>query len=149
MILPHSHSDSDGCRLRISTRRSRAVSRKTTTGLMSSIANCCLIICLHREDNLLFLEIIFRKKHNYFFVFFSEDNRWYNNKAKNVLFLAVAVIHWCEWRDLNPYVMQHTPLKRACLPIPAHSHLYFFHALLRTLPIITDSNWFVKPFFEK
>ena len=28
---------------------------------------------------------------------------------------------WCEWRDLNPYVVWHTPLKRACLPVPAHS----------------------------
>ena len=26
---------------------------------------------------------------------------------------------WCARRDLNPYVIQHTPLKRACLPIPA------------------------------
>ena len=31
--------------------------------------------------------------------------------------------YWCEWRDLNPYVVKHTPLKRACLPVPAHSHI--------------------------
>ena len=26
---------------------------------------------------------------------------------------------WCGKWDLNPYVVRHTPLKRACLPIPA------------------------------
>ena len=30
---------------------------------------------------------------------------------------------WCEKRDLNPYAFRHTPLKRACLPIPALSQL--------------------------
>ena len=25
---------------------------------------------------------------------------------------------------MNPYVISHTPLKRACLPVPAHSHLW-------------------------
>ena len=28
---------------------------------------------------------------------------------------------WCDRWDLNPYVLPHTPLKRACLPIPALS----------------------------
>ena len=30
---------------------------------------------------------------------------------------------WCGRWDLNPYVIQHTPLKRACLPIPALPHI--------------------------
>ncbi len=29
------------------------------------------------------------------------------------------LLFWCARRDLNSYVIQHTPLKRACLPIPA------------------------------
>lgn len=29
---------------------------------------------------------------------------------------------WCEQRDLNPHAILHTPLKRACLPVPACSH---------------------------
>ena len=38
---------------------------------------------------------------------------------------------WCGRWDLNPYVIQHTPLKRACLPIPAlpHIHLALPHML--------------------
>lgn len=32
---------------------------------------------------------------------------------------------WCGRWDLNPYVIQHTPLKRACLPIPALPHMQF------------------------
>ena len=30
---------------------------------------------------------------------------------------------WCEKRDLNPYGVNHTPLKRARLPVPPLSHL--------------------------
>ena len=30
---------------------------------------------------------------------------------------------WCERRDLNPYELPHTPLKRARLPIPPLSHI--------------------------
>ena len=32
---------------------------------------------------------------------------------------------WCERRDLNPYELPHTPLKRARLPIPPLSHIKF------------------------
>ena len=32
---------------------------------------------------------------------------------------------WCERRDLNPYVLLHTPLKRARLPIPPLSLIRF------------------------
>ena len=37
--------------------------------------------------------------------------------------IKTGVQLWCERRDLNPYAMRHTPLKRACLPIPALSHI--------------------------
>ena len=30
---------------------------------------------------------------------------------------------WCEKRDLNPYGVNHTPLKRARLPVPPLSHI--------------------------
>jgi CheY-like chemotaxis protein len=29
---------------------------------------------------------------------------------------------WCSGRDLNPHTLRHTPLKRACLPIPPPEH---------------------------
>ena len=32
-------------------------------------------------------------------------------------------LFWCGKWDLNPYVVRHTPLKRACLPIPALPHI--------------------------
>ncbi len=31
-------------------------------------------------------------------------------------------LFWCEKRDLNPYGVNHTPLKRARLPVPPLSH---------------------------
>ena len=33
-----------------------------------------------------------------------------------------AYFSWCEKRDLNPYGKNHTPLKRARLPVPPLSH---------------------------
>ena len=33
---------------------------------------------------------------------------------------------WCERGDLNSHAIRHTPLKRACLPIPALSHIDFY-----------------------
>ncbi len=32
-------------------------------------------------------------------------------------------LFWCEKRDLNPYGVNHTPLKRARLPVPPLSHI--------------------------
>ena len=32
-------------------------------------------------------------------------------------------LFWCERWDLNPHAIRHTPLKRACLPVPALSHI--------------------------
>ena len=33
---------------------------------------------------------------------------------------------WCEKRDLNPYGVNHTPLKRARLPVPPLSHIRLY-----------------------
>ena len=38
---------------------------------------------------------------------------------------------WCERRDLNPYGVNHTPLKRARLPVPPLSHIQFVAVPLR------------------
>ncbi len=35
----------------------------------------------------------------------------------------VAFFFWCSGRDSNPYTFRHTPLKRACLPIPPPEQL--------------------------
>ena len=40
---------------------------------------------------------------------------------------------WCERRDLNPYELPHTPLKRARLPIPPLSHIHFTLSSARIL----------------
>ena len=59
-------------------------------------------------------------------------------KIKSSQHKCVNCFLWCEWRDLNPYVVKHTPLKRACLPIPAHSHLLDFCRFLNsTIKIIS------------
>ena len=55
---------------------------------------------------------------------------------------------WCGRWDLNPYVIQHTPLKRACLPIPALPHIHFVHQRCNVY-IIRNPAGFVNPFFEK
>ena len=36
--------------------------------------------------------------------------------------IKTGVQLWCERGDLNSHAIRHTPLKRACLPIPALSH---------------------------
>ena len=41
---------------------------------------------------------------------------------KNMLGINRAYFSWCEKRDLNPYGKNHTPLKRARLPVPPLSH---------------------------
>ena len=33
---------------------------------------------------------------------------------------------WCDEGELNSYSLRHTPLKRACLPIPPPSHIKYF-----------------------
>ena len=60
---------------------------------------------------------------------------------------------WCEKRDLNPYGVNHTPLKRARLPVPPLSHSYrkpiFSDRLGRDISYYTRKNPFVKAFPEK
>ena len=36
-------------------------------------------------------------------------------------YLVYPKVIWCERGDLNPHGLRHTPLKRACLPVPALS----------------------------
>ena len=40
--------------------------------------------------------------------------------AGDIFFVSTL---WCEGGDLNPHVVRHTHLKRACLPVPAPSHI--------------------------
>ena len=49
---------------------------------------------------------------------------------------------WCGRRDLNPYSVKNTPLKRARMPIPPRPHGAFSAANR----IISQRNPFVKPF---
>ena len=62
--------------------------------------------------------------------------------------LVRIILVWCGRWDLNPYVIQHTPLKRACLPIPALPHIHFVHQRCNVY-IIRNPAGFVNPFFEK
>ncbi len=41
-------------------------------------------------------------------------------------------IDWCEKRDLNPYGVNHTPLKRARLPVPPLSHTNVGYYIIKT-----------------
>ena len=69
------------------------------------------------------------------------------SKQKKLSILSKALC-WCGRWDLNPYVIQHTPLKRACLPIPALPHIHFVHQRCNVY-IIRNPAGFVNPFFEK
>ena len=68
-------------------------------------------------------------------------------KQKKLSIFSKALC-WCGRWDLNPYVIQHTPLKRACLPIPALPHIHFVHQRCNVY-IIRNPAGFVNPFFEK
>ena len=54
-------------------------------------------------------------------------------QIKKFTHLLVYELFWCERRDLNPYGVIHTPLKRARLPIPPLSHI-----IVSTSVIIAD-----------
>lgn len=41
---------------------------------------------------------------------------------------------------MNPYVVRHTPLKRACLPVPAHSHFQLSASRLA----LSDKNYYIS-----
>ena len=53
---------------------------------------------------------------------------------------GVVFLFWCEEWDLNPHVVRHTHLKRACLPIPASSQINV--AIIA--PAIKDVNDFLR-----
>ena len=68
---------------------------------------------------------------------------------------------WCGRRDLNPYSVNHTPLKRARLPVPPLPHIkhlcfitrrrsprFTESSLPRTFDIIHHRKRFVNTFFE-
>ena len=46
-------------------------------------------------------------------------------KTKNTESIDSVFFVWCEKRDLNPYSVNYTPLKRARLPVPPLSHKSF------------------------
>ena len=50
---------------------------------------------------------------------------------------------------LEPARQRHTPLKRACLPIPAHSHFLILFCSPEHFYIISQDSKIVKHFFEK
>ena len=79
--------------------------------------------------------------------FKSHALRFFISKTKKPSVLSKAFA-WCGRWDLNPYVIQHTPLKRACLPIPALPHIHFLHQRCN-MYIIRNPPEFVNPFFEK
>ena len=62
--------------------------------------------------------------------------------------LSMSSFVWCGRWDLNPYVIQHTPLKRACLPIPALPRIQLVH-LGCNVTIISKNRPCVKGFGEK
>ena len=70
------------------------------------------------------------------------------HKQNKKAFGSLESFCWCGRWDLNPYVIQHTPLKRACLPIPALPHIHFVHQRCNVY-IIRNPAGFVNPFFEK
>ena len=70
-------------------------------------------------------------------------------------------LFWCGRRDLNPYSVNHTPLKRARLPVPPLPHIkhlcfvtrrrsprFPLASLPRTFDIIHYRDRFVNTFFE-
>ena len=79
--------------------------------------------------------------------FKSHALRFFVSKTKKA-FGSLESFCWCGRWDLNPYVIQHTPLKRACLPIPALPHIHFLHQRCN-MYIIRNPPEFVNPFFEK
>ena len=61
-------------------------------------------------------------------------------------YIYFVALLWCEKRDLNPYGVNHTPLKRARLPVPPLSH--YAGLLPDCLDIISDFARLVNPFFN-
>ena len=60
---------------------------------------------------------------------------------------SIESVCFCEKRDLNPYGVNHTPLKRARLPVPPLSRICFCVLVSRTSYIILQVRTFVNTFF--
>ena len=71
-------------------------------------------------------------------------NRFRTKKEQIGIYLSA--LFWCGKRDLNPYGVNHTPLKRARLPVPP---LQRMRIVLRNRHIIHLFFQNVKPFFKK
>ncbi len=56
---------------------------------------------------------------------------------------------WCEKRDLNPYGVNHTPLKRARLPVPPLSHIAVSRRLLYYTLSFAVCQGLLETFFGK
>ena len=59
---------------------------------------------------------------------------------------------WCGKRDLNPYGVNHTPLKRARLPVPPLPRLRLARNILYYTLFFQNVKWFLKKnqiFLEK
>ena len=59
----------------------------------------------------------------------------------------MSFLRWCEKRDLNPYGVNHTPLKRARLPVPPLSHIYAV-VFATTYNIILEISKMSIPFLK-
>ena len=68
------------------------------------------------------------------------------NTEANASVFSIEINLWCERRDLNPYGVNHTPLKRARLPVPPLSH--YAGLLPDCLNIISVFAQLVNPFFN-
>ena len=67
-----------------------------------------------------------------------------NKTKKDPAFSGISFC-WCGRWDLNPYVIQHTPLKRACLPIPALPRIQLLlvssnRLIIRKLPPVVKTR---------
>ena len=69
----------------------------------------------------------------------------YSNKKKEKVSLGDTFSFWCGKRDLNPYGVNHTPLKRARLPVPPLPHVRFVRNILYYTLFFQN----VKPFLKK
>ena len=82
-----------------------------------------------------------------YWIFPSELLHW--PKKRNVIpsepqrFNADSVC-WCEKRDLNPYGIHHTPLKRARLPVPPLSHTWNISLLIIPYFLKLSTRFFKK-----
>ena len=83
------------------------------------------------------------------------------SEAEKRRYRLVSPFFWCGRRDLNPYSVNYTPLKRARLPVPPLPHIkhlyfitrrrsprFFLTSLPRTYDIIHYEMRFVNTFLK-